>query len=93
MKVDRITSSSLVPAAGGDTTNRPAGDDVEMKDLTKQGVKDKEDVVVSWQQKIFSQVLLLIFCSFRKFLLLSNAVCKFIIFVDGEALQTGKYLC
>lgn len=55
VKLDRITSSSLVPAASGDTTQR-AGDDVEMKDLTKQGVRDKEDIVVSWQQKIFSQV-------------------------------------
>jgi len=57
VKLDRITSSSLVPVAGsGDTTNRPAGDDVEMKDLMKQGVKDKETVNIGWQQKIFSQV-------------------------------------
>lgn len=60
VKLDRITSSSLIPTVPGGVPaeQRPSGDDVELKDLTKQGMKDKEEVVISWQQKIFSQVSL-----------------------------------
>ncbi|KAL4223339.1 Pleiotropic negative transcriptional regulator [Mactra antiquata] len=56
VKLDRITSSSLVPsAANPDTGRRPSSDDVELKDLTKQGKKDKEEIIIEWQQKILSQ--------------------------------------
>ena len=63
MKLDRVTSSSIVPQGGGEgqtetasAAGSRAGSQVEMKDLTKQGIKDIEEAVVSWQQKIFSQV-------------------------------------
>lgn len=59
MKLDRITSSSLVPSAtdsAAAAAGRRPSDDVELKDLTKQGKTDKEEIVVEWQQKIFSQV-------------------------------------
>ena len=63
MKLVRITSSSIVPQdgkeaqAGGESrAGSRAGSQVEMRDLTKQGIKDTEECVVSWQQKIFSQV-------------------------------------
>jgi hypothetical protein len=57
VKLDRITSSSLIPKVpGAPAERRPSSEDVELKDLTKQGMKDKEEIVISWQQKIFSQV-------------------------------------
>ncbi|XP_060586854.1 tectonic-like complex member MKS1 [Ruditapes philippinarum] len=56
VKLDRITSSSLIPKVpGAPAERRPSSEDVELKDLTKQGMKDKEEIVISWQQKIFSQ--------------------------------------
>ena len=65
MKLDRVTSSSIVPQGGGEghagsaagsVPGSRVGSQVEMRDLAKQGIKDHEEGVVSWQQKIFSQV-------------------------------------
>ncbi|WAR03279.1 MKS1-like protein [Mya arenaria] len=63
--LDRITSTSLVPTAatgvgtapagGGDVASHTSGDEMEMQDRNKPGLKDKEETVISWQQKIFSQ--------------------------------------
>jgi len=33
-----------------------AGDNIEMQEKNKTGLNDKEEVIISWQQKIFSQV-------------------------------------
>ncbi|XP_052801949.1 tectonic-like complex member MKS1 [Mya arenaria] len=65
VKLDRITSTSLVPTAatgvgtapagGGDVASHTSGDEMEMQDRNKPGLKDKEETVISWQQKIFSQ--------------------------------------
>lgn len=63
VKLVRVTSSSIVPqsgaegqAAAGSRTGSRAGSQLEMRDLTKQGIKDTEECVVSWQEKIFSKV-------------------------------------
>ncbi|KAH3894237.1 hypothetical protein DPMN_018394 [Dreissena polymorpha] len=68
VKLDRITSTSLVPNAAvkaapaivgaGDTPSKASGEEMEMKEMNKTPngtMKDKEEVVISWQQKIFSQ--------------------------------------
>ena len=62
MKLDRVTSSSIVPgggepqAAAGSRAGSAQGSQMELKDFTKQGIKDSEECVIEWQKKIFSQV-------------------------------------
>ena len=57
MRLERVTSASLVPQA---QVEQEAGDDVELRNMKLQeniaGQTDTEEFTFGWQQKIFCQV-------------------------------------
>ena len=54
VSLSRVTSSTLVTQSGaGDGS---ADGEVEMKGMNQVAKQDREDRVIQWQQKVFSQV-------------------------------------
>lgn len=54
--LNRVTSSNIVPSAGDEDEEQ----NVNMHNMASEIQKDSEEIIISWQQKIFSQVDLFI---------------------------------
>ncbi|KAK3589148.1 hypothetical protein CHS0354_017116 [Potamilus streckersoni] len=55
VRLERVTSAGIVPQATSADHDAGGESGMEMRDLSKQGVKDVEEIIVSWQEKIFSE--------------------------------------